>query len=85
MGVIFHPCSSLCGSQQTLDHAGDQCVQCFIDGILYLALFKWYPQREFLGNPVFHRIYMYLLTALPFLLSLTVTATMRMESTLVKI
>jgi len=42
-----------------LDHAGDQCVQCFIDGILYLALFKWYPQREFLGNPVFHRIYMY--------------------------
>mgnify|MGYP006893000712 FL=1 len=52
MGVIFHPCSSLCGSQQTLDHAGDQCVQCFIDGILYLALFKWYPQREFLGNPV---------------------------------
>ena len=59
MGVIFHPCSSLCGSQQTLDHAGDQCVQCFIDGILYLALFKWYPQREFLGNPVFHRIYMY--------------------------
>ena len=23
MGVIFHPCSSLCGSQQTLDHAGD--------------------------------------------------------------
>lgn len=37
-GVIFHPCSSLCGSQQTLDHAGDQCVQCFIDGILYLAL-----------------------------------------------
>lgn len=21
--------------------------------------FKWYPQREFLGNPVFHRIYMY--------------------------
>ena len=56
MGVIFHPCSSLCGSQQTLDHAGDQCVQCFIDGILYLALFKWYPQREFLGNPVFHRI-----------------------------
>ena len=59
MGVIFHPCSSLCGSQQTLDHAGDQCVQCFIDGILYLALFKWYPQCEFLGNPVFHRIYMY--------------------------
>ena len=57
MGIIFHPCSSLCGSQQTLDHAGDQCVQCFIDGILYLALFKWYPQREFLGNPVFHRIY----------------------------
>ena len=46
MGVIFHPCSSLCGSQQTLDHAGDQCVQCFIDGILYLALFKWYPQCE---------------------------------------
>lgn len=40
MGVIFHPCSSLCGSQQTLDHAGDQCVQCFIDGILYLALFN---------------------------------------------
>ena len=30
-----------------------------IDGILYLALFKWYPQREFLGNPVSHRIYMY--------------------------
>ena len=25
----------------------------------HLALFKWYPQREFLGNPVFHRIYMY--------------------------
>ena len=50
MGVIFHPCSSLCGSQQTLDHAGDQCVQCFIDGILYLALFKWYPQREFLDD-----------------------------------
>ena len=45
--------------KQTLDHAGDQCVQCFIDGILYLALFKWYPQCEFLGNPVFHRIYMY--------------------------
>ena len=69
MGVIFHPCSSLCGSQQTLDHAGDQCVQCFIDGIGYLlavckkillkSSYKWYPQCEFLGNPVFHRIYMY--------------------------
>ena len=31
----------------------------FIDGIFYLALFKWYPQCELLGNPVFHRIYMY--------------------------
>ena len=59
MGVIFHPCSSLCGSQQTLDYAGSQCFQHFIDGIFYLALFKWYPQCELLGNPVFHRIYMY--------------------------
>lgn len=66
MGVIFHPCSSLCGSQQTLDHAGDQCVQCYIDGILYLALFKWYPQREFLGNPVFpsHLYVSYMMTGL---------------------
>ena len=40
MGVIFHPCSSLCGSQQTLDYAGSQCFQHFIDGIFYLALFK---------------------------------------------
>ena len=58
-GGYFSSLQQFMCSQQTLDHAGDQCVQCFIDGILYLALFKWYPQREFLGNPVFHRIYMY--------------------------
>lgn len=119
MGVIFHPCSSLCGSQQTLDHAGDQCVQCFIDGILYLALFNGIRNVNFweilfsiaficiiyddwlgitaltpwtvLGAALLGSIGLSLIfkkradTALPFLLSLTVTATTRMESTLVKI
>ena len=30
--------SSLCGSQQTLDHAGDQCVQCLLTVFFIKAL-----------------------------------------------
>ena len=120
-GYFFILAADLCGSQQTLDYAGSQCFQHFIDGsflsgsflngirnvnfweILFSIAFICIIYDDQLGITALHTVDCFRCsitrkyrtffdlrkkrvdTNLPFLLSMTVTATTRMRSTLVKI